>query len=87
MSVDPHDVLEFLRLPKIAGRQRQHLPRLAELVNHALSVWEDENLAREFLTNPQPGTGGLSPVELALSGGDLSTIRDRLHRLEYSLPI
>jgi putative toxin-antitoxin system antitoxin component (TIGR02293 family) len=43
------------------------LERLARITALARAVWEDDALAHEFLTSPQPQRGGERPIDLARS--------------------
>ena len=60
--------------------------RLARITVLAEQVWEDADLAREFLTSPQPQLGGKQPVELCRTERGAREVEDLLRRLEWSLP-
>ena len=70
----------------IDTEEGQRLERLARMTLLAEEVWEDPELAHEFLTSAQPQLGGKRPVEMARS--DLATreVEELLLRLEWSLP-
>ena len=62
------------------------MERLARMTALTEEVWEDPDLAHEFLTSPQPQLGGRRPVELADSDLETRQVEEILYRLEYSLP-
>ena len=75
------------RRTRLTADEGQRLERLARMTMLAEEVWEDADLAHEFLTSAQPQLGGERPVEMARS--DLATreVEELLARLEWSLPV
>jgi putative toxin-antitoxin system antitoxin component (TIGR02293 family) len=75
------------RRTRLTADEGQRLERLARMTMLAEEVWEDADLAHEFLTSAQPQLGGERPVEMARS--DLATreVEELLFRLEWSLPV
>jgi putative toxin-antitoxin system antitoxin component (TIGR02293 family) len=75
------------RRTRLTADEGQRLERLARMTMLAEEVWEDADLAHEFLTSVQPQLGGERPVEMARS--DLATreVEELLFRLEWSLPV
>jgi putative toxin-antitoxin system antitoxin component (TIGR02293 family) len=75
------------RRTRLTAEEGQRLERLARMTVLAEEVWEDADLAHEFLTSAQPQLGGERPVEMARS--DLATreVEELLYRLEWSLPV
>jgi putative toxin-antitoxin system antitoxin component (TIGR02293 family) len=75
------------RRTRLTADEGQRLERLARMAVLAEEVWEDADLAHEFLTSAQPQLGGKRPVEMARS--DLATreVEELLFRLEWSLPV
>jgi putative toxin-antitoxin system antitoxin component (TIGR02293 family) len=75
------------RRTRLTADEGQRLERLARMTVLAEEVWEDADLAHEFLTSAQPQLGGKRPVEMARS--DLATreVEELLFRLEWSLPV
>ena len=75
------------RRTRLTADEGQRLERLARMTMLAEEVWEDADLAHEFLTSTQPQLGGERPVEMARS--DLATreVEELLFRLEWSLPV
>lgn len=75
------------RRTRLTADEGQRLERLARMTVLAEEVWEDADLAHEFLTSAQPQLGGERPVEMARS--DLATreVEELLFRLEWSLPV
>ena len=63
------------------------MERLARMTALAEAVWENQVLAHEFLTSPQPQLAGERPVDLAMSDLGTREVEDLLFRLEYSLPV
>ncbi|HSL82600.1 MAG TPA: MbcA/ParS/Xre antitoxin family protein [Thermoanaerobaculia bacterium] len=63
----------------------ERLERLARMTALAEEVWEDAELAHEFLTSPQPQLGGASPADLARSDLGTRQVEELLRRIEHSL--
>lgn len=74
------------RKERLSPEESERLERLARLIVLAEDVWEDDDLAREFLTNPQPQLDGERPVDLVRSDLGARRVEDLLWALEYSLP-
>jgi putative toxin-antitoxin system antitoxin component (TIGR02293 family) len=74
------------RRTRLTVEESQRLERLARLVALAEQVWESPELAREFLTSPQPQLENERPIELARSELGAREVEDLLMRLEYALP-
>lgn len=64
----------------------ERLDRLARMTALAEEVWEDPELAHEFLTSPQPQLGGARPADLARSDLGARQVEELLHRTQHSLP-
>jgi putative toxin-antitoxin system antitoxin component (TIGR02293 family) len=75
------------RRTRLTAEESQRLERLARVAALAEQVWEDAELAREFLTNPQPQLEGERPVDLAASELGAREVEDLLMQIEYALPI
>ena len=75
------------RRTRLTAEEGQRLERLARMAVLAEEVWEDADLAHEFLNSVQPQLGGERPVDMARS--DLATreVEELLYRLEWSLPV
>jgi len=75
------------RRTRLTAEEGQRLERLARMTVLAEEVWEDDDLAHEFLTSAQPQLGGERPVEMARS--DLATreVEELLYGLEWGLPV
>jgi putative toxin-antitoxin system antitoxin component (TIGR02293 family) len=82
-------------VPKTTLQRRSHrlsteesvrLERLARLTALAEQVWEDPDLAHEFLMGSQPQLGGQKPVDLIRTDLGTRSVEDLLWSLEYSLP-
>ncbi len=71
---------------RLNARQSERLERLARMTALAEEVWEDAELAHEFLTSPQPQLGNARPVDLARSDLGTRQVEQLLSRIEYSLP-
>ena len=74
------------RRKRLTVEESQRLERLARLVALAEQVWENADLAREFLTSPQPQLDGERPIDLARSELGAREVEDLLLALEYALP-
>jgi putative toxin-antitoxin system antitoxin component (TIGR02293 family) len=87
--------LKYRVVPKTTLRRRQRLDpeesqrleRLARMSALAEDVWEDADLAHEFLTSPQPQLDGERPVDLARSDLGTRQVEMLLMKLEYALPV
>jgi putative toxin-antitoxin system antitoxin component (TIGR02293 family) len=66
--------------------ESERLERLARLTALAEKVWDDSELAHEFLVSPQPQLGGAKPVDLIRTDLGTRSVEDLLWALEYSLP-
>lgn len=75
------------RRGRLSSEESQRLERLARMVALAEFVWEDKELAHEFLTSGQPQLGGERPVELTRSDLGTRQVETLLIGLEYSLPV
>jgi putative toxin-antitoxin system antitoxin component (TIGR02293 family) len=87
--------LKYRIVPKTTLRRRQRLDpeesqrleRLARMTALAEDVWEDPDLAHEFLTSAQPQLGGERPVDLARSDLGTREVETLLMKIEYALPV
>jgi putative toxin-antitoxin system antitoxin component (TIGR02293 family) len=60
--------------------------RLARIKRLARRVWEDAELAEEFLTSVQPQLGG-RPVDLIQDEAGARRVEALLMRIEHALPV
>lgn len=74
------------RRQRLTSEESQRLERLARMTALAEQVWEDRDLAREFLNSGQPQLDGERPVDLARSDLGTREVEDLLMKLEYGLP-
>lgn len=74
------------RRRRLTPEESEKLERLARMAALAEEVWEDAELAHEFLSSPQPQLGGERPVDLARSDLGTREVENLLFRLEYALP-
>ncbi|HET7229242.1 MAG TPA: antitoxin Xre/MbcA/ParS toxin-binding domain-containing protein [Longimicrobium sp.] len=75
------------RRQRLTADESQRLERLARMTALAEEVWENDDLAHEFLTSVQPQLSGERPVDLARSDLGTREVEELLYRLEYSLPV
>ncbi|MGH7719205.1 MAG: antitoxin Xre/MbcA/ParS toxin-binding domain-containing protein [Gemmatimonadaceae bacterium] len=75
------------RRQRLTAEESARLERLARVAALAEHVWEDEALAHEFLTSPQPQLGHERPVDLARSDLGAREVEELLLKLEYALPV
>jgi putative toxin-antitoxin system antitoxin component (TIGR02293 family) len=75
------------RRDRLSSEESERLERLARLTALAEQVWEDPDLAHEFLVSPQPQLDGERPVDLIRTDLGTRTVEDLLWSLEYSLPV
>ena len=85
-----HQIVPRSTLKRIKSRlnrvQSERLERLARMTALTEEVYEDPELAHEFLTSAQPQLGGERPVDLARSDLGTRQVEQLLSRIEYSLP-
>jgi putative toxin-antitoxin system antitoxin component (TIGR02293 family) len=96
LAHDPAEATELKHrvVPKTTLRRRTRLSpeeserteRLARMSALAEQVWEDPELAREFMTAAQPQLGGERPIDLARSELGAREVELLLMRLEHALP-
>lgn len=87
--------LKYRIIPKTTLRRRQRLDpeesqrleRLARMTAMAEEVWEDADLAHEFLTSAQPQLEDERPVDLARSDLGTRQVETLLMKIEYALPV
>lgn len=75
------------RSGRLSLAESERLERLARLVALAEEVWEGPELAREFLTSPQPQLGGAAPLDLVRSDVGARQVEQLLWSLEHALPV
>ena len=67
--------------------ESERLERLARITALAEEVWEDPELAREFLTSRQAQLADETPLDLARTDLGAREVEDLLWKIEYSLPV
>ncbi|CAN5281197.1 DUF2384 domain-containing protein [soil metagenome] len=72
------------RLSPEEGARTERLARLAAIAEY---VWEDAELAREFLTHAQPQLGGERPIDLAHTDLGAREVETLLMKIEHALPV
>jgi putative toxin-antitoxin system antitoxin component (TIGR02293 family) len=75
------------RRTRLSVEEGERTERLARLAALAEQVWEDADLAREFLTGPQPQLGGERPIDLARTEPGAREVEELLMKIEYALPV
>jgi putative toxin-antitoxin system antitoxin component (TIGR02293 family) len=71
---------------RLSLEESQRLERLARMAAMAEDVWEDKELAHEFLLSAQPQLGGERPIDLARSELGARQVEMVLFAIEYALP-
>ncbi len=67
--------------------ESDRLVRFARLFGRALELFEgDADAAREWLTTPQRGLGGIVPLELGKTDIGVNEVENLIGRLEYGIP-
>ena len=61
--------------------------RLARVVALAELLWDDEDEAQRFLTEPHPELGSRKPIEVALTELGARQVEDLVMRALYGLPV
>ena len=74
------------RRTRLSPTESAHTERLARLARLAEHVWEDSELAHEFLTSSQPQLGGACPLDLADTDLGVREVEELLMKIEYALP-
>jgi putative toxin-antitoxin system antitoxin component (TIGR02293 family) len=72
---------------KLSIPEGDRLFRIARLFALAVSVLEDEEMARQWLHRPQRGLGGRTPVEVIQTEAGAQEVEDLLVRIEYGVLI
>ena len=70
------------RLSLIAS---DRLFRLARIFSFAVNVLEDEDIAAEWIHNPQTGLGGRVPLDMIRTYPGAKEVEDLLGRIEYGV--
>jgi putative toxin-antitoxin system antitoxin component (TIGR02293 family) len=83
-AVVPRSTLR--RRDRLSLEESERTERLARLAALAEQVWEEPDLAREFLTQAQPQLGGERPIDLARTELGAREVEILLMRIEYALP-
>jgi len=74
------------RRTRLSPEESERTERLARLSALAERVWEDEELAREFMTSEQPQLEGARPIDKARSELGAREVEMLLMRIEHALP-
>jgi putative toxin-antitoxin system antitoxin component (TIGR02293 family) len=74
------------RRTRLSPEESERTERLARLSALAERVWEDDELAREFMTAEQPQLEGERPIDLARSELGAREVEMLLMRIEHALP-
>ncbi|HEU0013659.1 MAG TPA: antitoxin Xre/MbcA/ParS toxin-binding domain-containing protein [Longimicrobium sp.] len=74
------------RRSRLSADESQRVERIARLIALAEQVWEDRELAYEFLSSAQPQLDGERPIDLARSDLGTRQVETLLMKLEYALP-
>jgi putative toxin-antitoxin system antitoxin component (TIGR02293 family) len=74
-------------LQRLDPEESQRRERLARMMAMAENVWEDADLANEFVMSAQPQLGGERPMDLARSDLGAREVETLLMKIEYSLPV
>jgi putative toxin-antitoxin system antitoxin component (TIGR02293 family) len=75
------------RRDRLSTEESERLERLARLTALAEQVWQDPDLAHEFLVSTQPQLGGAKPVDLIRTDLGTRSVENLLWSLQYSLPV
>lgn len=75
------------RRDRLSRDESERTERLARITAHALSVWGDEQDARQFLTTPHPLLGERTPVEAAVTDLGARQVEQILAAIEFGLPV
>ncbi len=70
------------RLSLVAG---DRLFRLARIFSFAVNVLEDENIAADWIHNPQTGLGKRVPLDMIRTYPRAKEVEDLLGRIEYGV--
>jgi putative toxin-antitoxin system antitoxin component (TIGR02293 family) len=70
---------------RLAREESDHVLRFARLMGRAISVFEGEQAARQWLQAPQFGLGGAVPLDYAETEIGAREVEDLLGRIEYGV--
>lgn len=59
--------------------------RLARILGHAISIFENEEMARQWLNSPQPALGGEVPLDFAETEIGAREVEHLLGRIDYGV--
>lgn len=75
------------RRQRLSLEESERLERLARVMALAEDVWENNDLAHEFLRGAQPQLGGERPLDLVRTELGARQVEDLLMKLEFGLPV
>jgi putative toxin-antitoxin system antitoxin component (TIGR02293 family) len=75
------------RVSRLRLAESERTERLARIIAAAETVWEDQEDARQWLTQPHPELSGRTPIESALTELGARRVEQVLNRLEFGLPV
>ncbi len=84
-EIVPRTTLERRR--RLTHVESERVERVARIAALAERVWEEPELAHEFLASEQPGLEGARPVDLALTELGIKQVEELLMKLEHGLPV
>lgn len=64
---------------------QDRLARFNRVVQHAVEVFEDPVVARQWLSKPKVALGGESPLDLLATDGGTQQVEQMLYRAEYGV--
>ncbi len=70
---------------RLSKEESDRLDRISQLTARAADVFESPEAAREWLTHPQIGLAGFSPLEIADTGAGVREAENLLGRIDYGV--
>jgi len=70
---------------RLTKEESDRLDRVSQLVGRAAEVFDSEEAARDWLTHPQIGLAGFTPLDLADTGAGIREIENLLGRIDYGV--
>jgi putative toxin-antitoxin system antitoxin component (TIGR02293 family) len=77
----------FKRRTRLNADESARTERLARVIALAETVWEDAEMAREFLNRPHPMLGHETPLAMAHTELGARLVENVLHSIEHGFPL
>lgn len=75
------------RTKRLSAEESERTERLARVLAAAEYVWNDQEQAREWMSDPHRELGGKTPLETACTELGARRVEDLLNKLFFGLPV